>query len=84
MIPQRAVQELQGMYQVAVVKPDQTIELRNIQTGERVGNMWVVTQGLAAGETIVVEGIQKVAPGMKVNPQPAPEEPATPPAPAKS
>ena len=80
LIPQRAVQELQGIYQVAVVKPDQTIEIRTIQTGERVGSQWVVTQGLAAGETIVVEGIQKVAPGMKVNPQPAPEEPA----PAKS
>ena len=84
LIPQRAVQELQGLYQVAVVKPDQTIELRTIQTGERVGSMWVVTQGLSAGETIVVEGIQKVAPGMKVNPQPAPEEPSSPPAPAKS
>ena len=84
LIPQRAVQELQGMYQVAVVKPDQTIEIRAIQTGERVGNQWVVTQGLAAGETIVVEGIQKVSPGMKVNPQPAPQEPASLPAPAKS
>jgi membrane fusion protein (multidrug efflux system) len=84
LIPQRAVQELQGMYQVAVVKPDQTIEIRAIQTGERVGSKWVVTQGLAAGETIVVEGIQKVAPGMKVNPQPAPEEPNPSPAPAKS
>jgi len=84
LIPQRAVQELQGMYQVAVVRPDQTIEIRTIQTGERVGSQWVVTQGLAAGETIVVEGIQKVAPGMKVNPQPAPEEPASPPAPAKT
>ncbi|NBQ64833.1 MAG: hypothetical protein EBT95_04715 [Verrucomicrobia bacterium] len=72
------------MYQVAVVKPDQTIEIRAIQTGERVGNQWVVTQGLAAGETIVVEGIQKVSPGMKVNPQPAPQEPASLPAPAKS
>ena len=84
LIPQRAVQELQGMYQVAVVKPDQTIEIRAIQTGERVGSKWIVTQGLAAGETIVVEGIQKVSPGMKVNPQPAPQEPASLPTPAKS
>lgn len=84
LIPQRAVRELQGTYQVAVVKPDHTIELRTIQAGERVGSRWVITQGLAAGESIVVEGVQKVAPGMKVNPQPAPEEPATPPAPAKS
>ena len=83
LIPQRAVQELQGIYQVAVVKADQTIEIRTVQLGERVGSLWVVNQGLAAGETIVVEGIQKVSPGVKVNPRPAPAEPAAPPAPAK-
>lgn len=84
LIPQRAVQELQGTYQVALVKPDQTIEIRIIQTGERVGSRWVVTQGLSSGENLVVEGVQKVAPGMKVNPKPAPEDPILPVQPPKS
>jgi len=67
-IPQRAVQELQGTYNVAVVGADNTVEIRPVQATNRVGDEWVIASGLAAGERIVVEGLQKVRQGMKVNP----------------
>jgi membrane fusion protein (multidrug efflux system) len=55
-VPQRAVQQLQGSYQVAVVGADNKVDLRPVKVGEQVGNMWVVTQGLKSGERVVVEG----------------------------
>ena len=77
LIPQRAVTEVQGRYLVAVVKADNTIEVRPVQVGERIGADWLIEQGLAAGERVVVEGAQKVRPGMSVTTKPfAPEEPA--------
>jgi membrane fusion protein (multidrug efflux system) len=54
LVPQRAVLEMQGTYRVAVVKPDATVEMRLVQMGERVGSLWVVDSGLAAGERVVV------------------------------
>jgi membrane fusion protein (multidrug efflux system) len=66
LVPQRAVQEMQGIYSVAVVKPDDTIEMRPVKTGERVGALWVIESGLKPDERIVVEGLQKVRPGVKV------------------
>ena len=66
LVPQRAVQELQGTYSVAVVGDDGTVELRMVEVGERVGSLWVVDAGLQAGDRIVVEGLQKVRPGVKV------------------
>ncbi len=71
LVPQRAVSELQGVYNVAVVKPDDTIEIRLVTAKDRVGTMWVIDKGLQAGDKIVVEGIQKVRPGIKVTPEPA-------------
>jgi len=68
LVPQRAVNELQGTYSVAVVKPDDTIDMRMVTAGARVGTLWVIDQGLKPDEKIVVEGIQKVRPGMKVTP----------------
>lgn len=79
-IPQRAVNELQGIDQVVVVKPDNTVEIRNVTTGDQIGSLWVITSGLKAGERVVVEGIQKCTPGATVNPQPyvpTPPPPAT-------
>jgi membrane fusion protein (multidrug efflux system) len=76
-VPQRAVQELQGTYNVAVVNADSTIEIRPVQVTHRVGGEWVVGSGLTAGERIVVEGLQKVRAGAKVVPLPA-EAPARP------
>jgi membrane fusion protein (multidrug efflux system) len=71
-VPQRAVQDVQGSYQVAVVKPDNTIEIREVIVGSQTGGDWVVSKGLQGGETVVVEGLQKVRPGTKVAPQAAP------------
>jgi RND family efflux transporter MFP subunit len=74
LVPQRAVSELQGGYQVAVVNGANKISIRTVKVGDLSGNQWVVTDGLNRGETVVAEGIQKVRPGMQVNPTPfAPE-----------
>jgi len=70
LIPQRAVSELQGGYQVAVVDDQNKVNIRSIQVADRVGNQWVVAEGLKPGERVVAEGIQKVRPGMQVQPKP--------------
>lgn len=69
LVPQRAVLEMQGVDRVAVVAADNTIEFRQVQTGERIGSLWVIDSGLAAGERIVVEGLQKLRPGVTVSPE---------------
>jgi RND family efflux transporter MFP subunit len=66
LIPQKAVTELQGMYQVAVVGSDGKVSVRTVQVGERSGPMWIIDQGLKPGERVVVEGVQKVRDGMPV------------------
>ena len=68
LVPQRAVSELQGTYQVAVVGPDNKVTLRPVKVGEKVDQNWIINEGLKAGERVVVEGTQKVRPGMVVNP----------------
>src|SRR5229473_3016793 len=73
LVPQRAVSELQGSYQVAVVGADNKIEMRTVKVGERSGTQWIIEEGLKAGETVVVEGIQKIRPGAVVNPKPYPK-----------
>jgi membrane fusion protein, multidrug efflux system len=70
LVPQRAVTELQGRYQVAVVGPDSKVELRWVKVGERTGSLWVIDKGLKPGERVIVEGIQKVKAGMPVTPKP--------------
>ncbi|MCU1267260.1 MAG: efflux transporter, family, subunit [Acidobacteria bacterium] len=70
LVPQRAVSELQGSYQVAVVGRDNKIEVRTVKVGDRDGTMWVIEEGLKPGETVVAEGTQKVRPGVVVNPKP--------------
>jgi RND family efflux transporter MFP subunit len=70
LIPQRAVSQLQGSAQVAVVGADNKITIRAVQTGERVDTMWVITRGLAAGDRVVAEGTQKVKEGSAVAPTP--------------
>jgi len=67
LVPQLAVQEIQGLYSVMVVKPDATVELRMVKAGERVGNLWIVDSGLKPGEKVIVEGLQKVKPGVQVS-----------------
>ncbi|MGB9309915.1 MAG: efflux RND transporter periplasmic adaptor subunit, partial [Candidatus Acidiferrales bacterium] len=68
LIPQRAVTELQGSYQVAVVGPGDKVEIRKITVGDRIGELWIITGGLKPGERVITEGIQKVGPGSPVKP----------------
>lgn len=77
LIPQRAVQEMQGQQSVLGVGPDNKVLVRSIVTGDRTGDMWIVQQGLKPGDRVIVEGLQKVRPGAQVNPQPY-EPPRTP------
>jgi membrane fusion protein (multidrug efflux system) len=70
LVPQRAVTEQQGSYQVAVVSSGNTVEIRPVKVGERVGTQWIIENGLKPGERVVAEGIQKVRPGEIVNPKP--------------
>ena len=70
LVPQRAVTELQGGFQVAVVDTDNIVQVRPVKVGERVGALWVINEGLTQGERVVVEGIQKVKQGMAVSPKP--------------
>jgi membrane fusion protein (multidrug efflux system) len=72
LIPQRAVQELQGTYNVFVVGNDSVAQIRAIKPGNRVGSDWVITDGLEPADRVVVEGIQKVRDGAKVRPTAAP------------
>jgi RND family efflux transporter MFP subunit len=70
LVPQRAVSQLQGSAQVAVVAADNKVSIRTVQTGERVDTMWVITSGLKAGDRVVAEGVQKVKDGSTVTPTP--------------
>ena len=76
LVPQRAVSELQGGYQVAVVDGENKVSVRTVKVGDRIGTQWVIANGLKRGERVVVEGAQKVRPGMQVNPKPVTAEPA--------
>jgi membrane fusion protein, multidrug efflux system len=66
MIPQRAVQDVQGVHQVAVVRPDETVDVRAVKTDARVGSLWIVAEGLKPGERVVVEGADRLRPDQKV------------------
>ena len=70
LVPQRAVPELQGGYQLAVVGDDNKVSIRTVTVGDRVGNQWVIAEGLKRGEHVIAEGVQKVRAGMQVNPKP--------------
>jgi len=66
LVPQRAVQDVQGTQQVAVVRPDDTVDVRKVKCDARVGSLWIITEGLKPGERVVVEGGDRVRPGQKV------------------
>jgi len=70
LLPQRAVSELQGGYQVAVVSDEDKISIRTVKVADRVGAEWIITDGLQRGERVVAEGVQKVRSGMQVKPRP--------------
>jgi membrane fusion protein (multidrug efflux system) len=75
LIPQRAVRDLQGQHEVAVVGAGDTVDIRKVKVTDRVGSLWVVGEGLKPGERVVVEGIDKVRSGEKVKSLPADPEP---------
>jgi membrane fusion protein, multidrug efflux system len=88
LIPQRAVSETQGKYLVAVMGPENKIAIKQVKAAERYGQLWVIEEGLTAGDKVVAEGIQKVRDGMAVTPKPFETQPgakleAGAPAPAK-
>ena len=75
MVPQRAVQEVQGSHQVAVVGPTTRSQIRAVKVGPRYEQLWVITDGVKAGERVVAEGLQKVRGGVKVQAKPYVERP---------
>jgi membrane fusion protein (multidrug efflux system) len=66
LIPQQAVSELQGVYQVGVVGSDNKVTIKTVTLGPQSGDMWVVVSGLQAGENVVVDGLQRIRTGMTV------------------
>ena len=82
LVPQRAVTELQGKFQVAVVGKDDTVEIRTVTPAERIGALWVIDKGLKPEERVVVEGVQKVKTGARVAPKQVSAESAAPAAPS--
>jgi RND family efflux transporter MFP subunit len=78
LVPQRAIQELQGNYRVAVLGDDDTVSVRTVKVGPRVGSEWIVEEGVAPGARVVVEGLQRVRDGVKVTVSAAGPEGAAP------
>jgi membrane fusion protein (multidrug efflux system) len=78
LVPQRAVQELQNLYSVATVGADGKVAFKSVKVGPRVEGLWVIEEGLKAGETVVVEGLQRIRDGMTVTTKPAAAMPGSP------
>jgi membrane fusion protein, multidrug efflux system len=72
LVPQRAVQELQNLYSVAVVDAGNKVAFRNVKVGQKVDSLWVIEEGLKPGERVVVEGLQRIQDGGTVTPKEAP------------
>ena len=69
LVPQKAVNEMQGAYSVAVVDPNNTIRFSVVKVGDRIGSDWIVEDGLKPGERVVTDGLFKIRPGAPVNPK---------------
>lgn len=69
-VPQKCASELQGRFSVFVVNPENKVESRQIEVSEKIGDFYVVSEGLQEGDKVILEGIQKVRPGMEIIPQP--------------
>jgi membrane fusion protein (multidrug efflux system) len=82
LVPQRAVQELQSIFSVALVDASNKVAFHTVKVGQRVGSLWVIEEGVKAGDHVVVEGLQRIQDGMTVvaKPAPAPEPGAAQPA----
>jgi membrane fusion protein (multidrug efflux system) len=68
LVPQRAVREIQGTYQVFVVTDQNKVESRNVKVGVRVGELWLIEEGVSSGEKVVVAALHRVRSGMVVAP----------------
>jgi len=68
LVPQRAINQVQGQYMLAVLTADNHVDFRSVDVGERMGEDWIVTRGVRAGERVVVEGFMTLRPGMPVRP----------------
>jgi membrane fusion protein (multidrug efflux system) len=71
LVPQRAVQDLQGQQSVLTLNADNIVQMRSVVTGDRVDERWVIEQGLEPGESVIVDGLQKIRPGTRVTPRPS-------------
>jgi len=69
LVPQRAVTELQGNYQVAVVDDDNRVAIKNVKVGDRIGPLWMINDGLEPGQRVITDGVMKVRPGVQVQPE---------------
>ena len=76
LVQQRAVQELQNLYSIAVVDGGGKVSFKNVKVGPRVESLWVIEEGLSASDKVVVEGLQRIQDGMTVTAKPAPPTPA--------
>jgi len=77
-VPEAAVKELQGSYTVAVVTPEDIVQIRKVEVGPRAGALWALTKGVNPGERVITEGVQKVSEGQKVTAKPDPSHGAKP------
>lgn len=79
LVPQRAVTELQGRYQVLVLGKDDTVEIRAVETGPRIGGDWLIEKGVKPGDRLILSGLQRLRAGMKVEAEPVTAPAASPP-----
>jgi membrane fusion protein (multidrug efflux system) len=69
-LPQRAIQDLQGKNYVWVLDAQGKAEQRDVQMGPRIGQNWLVAKGLNVGDRVIIDGVQRLKPGVPVNPKP--------------
>ena len=72
-----SLREVQGLHEVGVVGPGDTVDIRKVQVADRVGSLWIIAQGLKPDDRVIVEGLDKVRAGEKIKPLPADPEPAS-------
>jgi membrane fusion protein, multidrug efflux system len=75
LVPQQAVSELQGSFQAAIVDRNNAVNIQAIKVGDQVGLSWVILDGLNPGDSVIVDGIQKVTTGMRVKPKLSQQKP---------
>jgi membrane fusion protein (multidrug efflux system) len=74
LVPQQAVSELQGSFQVAIVDRNNAVNIQAIKVGDQIGSSWLILDGLNPGDRVIVDGIQKVTTGLRVNPKASPKK----------